>query len=367
MVSKALVFCANAGRTARTTAPTRYPGASPAASSITLMPIGNRPLAFRALDSLAEAGIREVAVLGPPESLADVQTAIEGADGWDLEMSWHACPAQDGFGACLDRVRDFTSEEPFVVHLGDSVTKASLRPCLGAMGEDDLDAVVLLQRDATRGSPAVKVMPGQFLGRQPAGVYVLGPAVVQALEAIEDTHLTYDRAIITAVESLGQSGGRMRARAVEDWWRYRSRTHGSPEEGRLLEPACVLDANYFILDGLRGETDGAVLVDSRIQGAVVIDHSATVQASVVRGPALIGPDATIRDAYVGPYTSIAAGVSIDGAEIEHSVILPGASISHLSGRLEASVVGPNAKVFRDFALPKALRMNVGENATVSLA
>jgi glucose-1-phosphate thymidylyltransferase len=87
----------------------------------------------------------------------------------------------------------------------------------------------------------------------------------------------------------------------------------------------------------------------------------------VRGPAVIAAGAHLRQAYVGPYTSIGEDVLIEGAEIEHSIILAGASITHLGGRLEASVVGPRARVFRDFRLPKAMRLNIGEGAEVSLA
>jgi glucose-1-phosphate thymidylyltransferase len=87
----------------------------------------------------------------------------------------------------------------------------------------------------------------------------------------------------------------------------------------------------------------------------------------VRGPVVVGPGAQLVNAYIGPYTSIGANVVIEGAEIEHSIILPGASITYLSRRLEASVVGANARVFRDFRLPRALRLNVGDGASVSLA
>ena len=78
------------------------------------------------------------------------------------------------------------------------------------------------------------------------------------------------------------------------------------------------------------------------------------------------PDAEISDAYIGPYSSIGAKVVIENAEVEHSIILPGASIKHLGGRLEASVVGPGARIFRDFRLPRALRLNVGEGAEIAL-
>jgi glucose-1-phosphate thymidylyltransferase len=74
----------------------------------------------------------------------------------------------------------------------------------------------------------------------------------------------------------------------------------------------------------------------------------------------------ISDAYIGPYTSIGSGVVIENAEVEHSIILPGASIRHLGGRLEASIVGVDARIFRDFRLPRALRLNVGEGAEVAL-
>ena len=79
----------------------------------------------------------------------------------------------------------------------------------------------------------------------------------------------------------------------------------------------------------------------------------------MRGPAVIGAGCRLRDAYVGPYTSIGHDVVIEGAEVEHSIVMPEASIRHLGGRLEASVVGPHARVFRDFRLPRALRLTVG--------
>jgi glucose-1-phosphate thymidylyltransferase len=144
-------------------------------------------------------------------------------------------------------------------------------------------------------------------------------------------------------------------RQVDEWWRYRQR------------PEALLEGNRFALEGLKGSPVEAQLMDTRIQGAVSIHPTARLESSIVRGPAVIGAGARLRDAYVGPYTSIGDEVVIEGAEIEHSIILPGASISHLGGRLEASVVGPKARVFRDFRLPKALRLNVGEGAEVSLA
>ena len=46
--------------------------------------------------------------------------------------------------------------------------------------------------------------------------------------------------------------------------------------------------------------------------------------------------------------------------------MPGASITHIGGRLVGSVVGRDARVFRDFSLPRALRLNVGDGGEVAL-
>ncbi len=66
------------------------------------------------------------------------------------------------------------------------------------------------------------------------------------------------------------------------------------------------------------------------------------------------------------YTSIGADARIEGAEIERSIILPGATITHIGGRLVGSVIGRQARIFRDFSLPRALRLNVGDGDEVAL-
>jgi glucose-1-phosphate thymidylyltransferase len=99
---------------------------------------------------------------------------------------------------------------------------------------------------------------------------------------------------------------------------------------------------------------------------VIVHRTAQLESAVVRGPAVIGAGARLTDAYVGPYSSIGDGVVIDGAEVENTIVLPGASICHLGERLEGSVIGANARIFRDFRLPNALRLSVGEGAVVSV-
>ena len=81
---------------------------------------------------------------------------------------------------------------------------------------------------------------------------------------------------------------------------------------------------------------------------------------------IIGPGARVTDAYIGPYTSIGAGVVVEGAEIEHSIVLPDAQLRFVGSRLESSVIGRGARIVRGFALPAAMRVSLGDGAEVIL-
>jgi hypothetical protein len=39
---------------------------------------------------------------------------------------------------------------------------------------------------------------------------------------------------------------------------------------------------------------------------------------------------------------------------------------HIGGRIDASTVGPRASIFRDFDLPRAMRLHVGEGVKLAL-
>ena len=74
----------------------------------------------------------------------------------------------------------------------------------------------------------------------------------------------------------------------------------------------------------------------------------------------------MTDAYIGPYTAIGEDVTIEKAELEHSIVLSGSSIIDLESRVEASLIGKNVRISRGPALPKAYRFVVGDNADVQI-
>jgi NDP-sugar pyrophosphorylase family protein len=129
----------------------------------------------------------------------------------------------------------------------------------------------------------------------------------------------------------------------------------------------ILEANTLALDGLKRGRVGVDLSNVSVQGRVHIDPSAELVGAKLRGPVFIGPGARLVETYVGPYSTIGAGVTLEGVEIEHSIVLREAAIRYPGRRLEASLVGEGARIGRDYSLPSAVRVRVGPGSEIQLS
>jgi glucose-1-phosphate thymidylyltransferase len=329
-----------------------------------LAPIANEPILSYALTALADAGIQEVAIVAGPDAHGAIRNVVADGSRWGLSVTHIEHAGAPGEAQALLAAEQFAGGQPLAVHRGDGLFRPSLGPLLEEFERAELDALMLVQRRAAQRHlvPALdEAQAGRFGAprsdacspRLQAGVHAVGPQIFEAVRELARRRRG-PLALANAAERLAAGGGRVDVRAVEGWWTY----DGSPAE--------LLRANRLLLDDLTGDLRGVELFDSRVEGRVTIHPSATLTMTTVRGPSIIGPRACLSHAYVGPYTSLGAAVVVEGAEIEDSIILPAAIIRHLGRRLEGSVVGSEAKVHRDFALPAALRLWVGDRVEVSL-
>jgi glucose-1-phosphate thymidylyltransferase len=140
---------------------------------------------------------------------------------------------------------------------------------------------------------------------------------------------------------------------VRGWWK---------DTGRLDD---MLEANRLILDTIDRRIDGE-LHDSQVEGRVIIEAGARLERATVRGPAIIGAGAILRDAYIGPYTAIGPRCVIEGAEVEHSILLEGAAVRGLDGRMESSLLGRDVQISRSPSQPRAYRFMVGDQSEIGI-
>jgi len=185
------------------------------------------------------------------------------------------------------------------------------------------------------------------------GVYMFGPSIFAAARAIEPSGRG-ELEITDAIQQLIDRGEKVESHTVSGWWK---------DTGQLAD---MLEANRLVLEDIERRVECELDDASRVEGRVQIAAGAVLERAVVRGPAVIGEGARIIDSYVGPYTSIDAGVEIVGSEVEHSILLAGSMLRDLEARVEASLLGRNVRLSRGGAMPKTLRMIVGDNAEITI-
>lgn len=331
--------------------------------------VANKPIAHHVLDVLRSAGIDDVVVVSSSESAAAIRACLAShpdrcGSRSQLRIRYLDRAGPIDLQSALALAAPLVGGASCVVHLANGLLEQPLDPLIRRIvhGRPDVIATVHQGNDRewhlnqpTRDMLHLAELHPERTNLSMAGVCVLGPGAIEPASKIAWRSDGGEEIDLTAVAThISEEGGTFQVVPVSGWRRYA----GDPVE--------LLEVNRIALDRMRQDARRPSGSGNLIEGRVWIHEQASVRTSVIVGPAIVGPHAEIADAYIGPYTSIGAGARIEGAEIERSIIAAGASIMHVGSRLVASVVGRDARVFRDFSLPRAFRLRVGDGTEISL-
>src|SRR5436190_14762586 len=329
-----------------------------------LVPVANKPVLFYGIEAMAEAGIENVGIIIAPETGSEIEAAVGDGSRFGVRATYIVQDEPLGLAHAVLTAEPFLGESPFVMYLGDNLLQGGITELVTAFRNHEPDALILLTAvpdpenygvAELRDGAVVRLVekpPEPRTDLALVGVYMFTPAIHAAARAISPS-ARGELEITDAIQHLVDSGLRVEPHVVEGWWK---------DTGRLDD---MLEANRLILDNLEPRMDGE-LVDSRVDGRVIVEPGARLERSNVRGPAMIGAGTRLVDAYVGPYTSIGEGCTIENAEVEHSILLSGCSVHGLAGRMESSLLGRNVAIARDDRQPRAYRFMVGDNSEISI-
>jgi glucose-1-phosphate thymidylyltransferase len=335
-----------------------------------LVPVANKPVLFYGIEAMAEAGIEEVGIVIAPETGAEIEAAAGDGSRFGVHISYIPQDEPLGLAHAVLTAEPFLGSSPFVMYLGDNLLQGGISDLVAAFREHEPDALILLTPvpdPEHYGVAELAAAPPGEAGRvvrlieKPAapatnlalvGVYMFTAEIHAAARAIQPS-ARGELEITDAIQHLVDAGLRVEPHIVRGWWK---------DTGQLAD---MLEANRLILDNLIERIDGE-LIDSRVDGRVVVEAGARLERTTVRGPAIIGAGARLSDCYIGPYTAIGEHCTISGAEVEHSILLSGCTVCDLDGRMESSLLGRNVSVRRGDRQPRAYRFMVGDNSDISI-
>jgi glucose-1-phosphate thymidylyltransferase len=329
-----------------------------------LVPVANKPVLFYGIESLAAAGIHDVGIIIAPETGDEIRAAVGDGGRFGVKIEYIVQDEPAGLAHAVLTAADFLGDSPFVMYLGDNLLRDGIVDLVEQFRTEEPDALILLTPVPDPQNYGVAELDDNRVARlvekpeQPrsdlalVGVYMFTPAILDAARSIKPSGRG-ELEITDAIQRLIDTGLTVDPHIVRGWWK---------DTGQVQD---MLEANRLILDDL-GERIEGELIESRVEGRVVIEPGAVLERSTVRGPAVVGRGARISDAYIGPYTAIGEDVTIDRAELEHSIVLAGSSVRDLPARIEASLIGRNVVICRGPEKPRAYRFVVGDNAEIAI-
>lgn len=356
---KALILSGGKGTRLR---PLTYTGAKQ------LVPVANKPILWYGIEAIVAAGIVDIGIIVSPETGEEVKQKTGDGRLFGAKITYILQEDPAGLAHAVKVAQPFLADAPFVMYLGDNLIEGNLDFFVDQFKANVLDALTLLCPVANPTAFGVaeidengrilrlvekpKIPPSNLAL---VGVYLFSPAIHEAIAAIHPS-ARGELEITDAIQALIERQGKVEACHLKGWWL---------DTGKKDD---LLEANRVILDTcLTTELAGFIDDKSRVSGRVQIGTGSRIINSTIRGPVIIGENCYLENCFIGPYTSIANGVTLTEADIEHSVFLQDAKVSGIHQRIVDSLVGQRAQLVALHKRPKALRFLVGDDSHIELA
>ena len=330
-----------------------------------LIPVANKPVLFRVIEAIKDAGITEIGIV-VGDTADEIKRAAGRGGQWGVDITYIPQDAPLGLAHAVKISEDFLGTDRFVMFLGDNVIQGGISPLIAQFAESQYNSQIVLTKvdQPEQYGVAELDQDGRIIRliekpKDPpsnlalVGIYMFDYHVFEAVKAINPSWRG-ELEITDAIQWLADQGYNVHPYIHRGWW---------IDTGKALD---MLDANSRVLAELEHAIRGYVDRDSKVDHLVTVESGAEIINSVIRGPAIIGEDSRIVNSYVGPFTSIYHDTLVEDSEIEHSIVLDHSRIVGIPHRIEDSIIGRDVEVTYSPIKPKAYKMTLGDHSKVGV-
>lgn len=338
------------------------------------IPLANKPMLQYAIEKIVEAGVTDIGI-SINEGEQELQKVFGNGEKFNCTITYiEQRGGALGLAHVVKNARDegfLRAGDSFIMYLGDNILGTNINTLITKFKQEEFHCMLALSKvpDPERfGVPEIKdgkIIRVEEKPKEPksdfaiTGIYVYDHHALEVLDNLQKS-ARGEYEITDIHQYYIDKGLRVGFEEIKGWWK----DTGKPED--------LLIGNQYILDGLEEREmeiarNATIHPTAKIQGKVRIGANTSIgEKTLIRGPVVIGDNVTIDNSYIGPYTSIGNGVNIGNSEIEHSIVLDGASIKAYT-RIVDSIVGAGATIARvQDSLPHGHKLIVGDNSVVEL-
>lgn len=335
------------------------------------IPVANKPLIYYPVETIADAGIKDLGITYNPGGLEEAKAYLEDGSRWGLSISYILQEKAAGLANIVQVCEEFLAGDSFVFHLGDNMFVDGIKEQVEYFVKEKPDGLVTMihhKENSRMGVPYFNdegrlikyvekptnpphdfAVPGVYFGNNNFFKCFKGKNAIKPSDRGE-----YE--IPAAFQWLINNGFRV------DVVEYK---------GKWLDPGKFddwIEANKYILENkLKENIECEVDDSSKIEGRVSLGRNCTIVNSKLHGPSIVGDNVTITDSEIGPLTSLADNCEIVGSRVSNSVLMRGVRVLNMKEHpVENSLIGTDSEVIGQNGKGAQTSLFVGEKCKIQL-
>ena len=291
-----------------------------------LLPIANKPMSEYCIESMKEAGVKEIAIIIGGVGTNKVKEYYGDGTNFDIKITYVEQDEPKGIAHAIRLCKNFIGNEKFLVFLGDNIIQKSILAYAKNFEKSDSAASILLcEVDNPSRFGIADVKNGKIIKimekpKNPptnlavTGIYFLTPRIFDIIDNLKPSWRN-ELEITDALQMLLEETQKINYYMITDYWK----DTGTPDD--------IIHANGTILERHKsyfyGQKDNTV----QLTGNIMIGEGTTIKNnSKITGPVIIGNNCIIDASNIGPNTSIGDNSTLSKCEISESIVMSNCNI-----------------------------------------
>lgn len=288
----------------------------------------------RAVETLIDAGIKEIGLV-VREGADTIQALLGDGSKWGVKLTYIYQQQALGTGHAVQTALSFIGDDPVLVYLGDNIIGNQLKELVAYADHEDFpDAVVVTKEvENPQDYGVVEQQDGQVIHivekpKNPksnlalTGIFLFHSSVIPLFEDIPlSPRGEYE--LTSVFDRIFEQGGRVQSYPLNSWW---------IDAGNPLR---LLEANRLMMDEMVSQKGEKMILES---DDIILENCE------VEGPVLIGEGSVIRNATIGPYTTIGRNATLINTKIKNSIVMENSSIIDIESFIANSIIGEEVNI-----------------------
>jgi len=312
-----------------------------------LLPIANKPMSQFCLETIVDAGVRDIAIIVGGIGSNKVKEYYGNGEKFGANITYVEQDYPKGIAHAIRLCKDFVDNDKFLVFLGDNIIQKSISEYARGFENSKAAASILL---CEVGNPSrfgiAEVKEGKIVQiiekpKNPpsnlavTGIYFLTPKIFDIIDRLKPSWRN-ELEITDALHMLLKEDNDVTYNMITDYWK----DTGTPED--------IIHANGAILEKMSPYFLGQKEQGSLVEGKVMVGKGTVIRSGAkITGPVIIGDNCIIEsNTIIGPNTSIGNDSRVALCDINCSIVMNGCNIE-CGVKIRNSIIAYNSTISYD--------------------